>query len=752
MLQGLASIQNLKKRLLLFGLAISLCTPVSYADGPATRPKNVEASQGRQDSKAQGSQKPQKEKTGDSGQQSGGDQVSVDDAVVFNKRRGQGGRGEYSREMEPEIWTSETEKGTEIQRVADKAAGKMGFAQVPANYDCPLFSNSPYQDILTALDSLQTAAQMFDDCKSDQRIKAIKDSSGEIQKELLGAQRAQEASGTADPKSVEAMIERASAFQKQLADLTASPSACYQSRDPMKVIFSINDTFQSIAPLALDFATKIPGINPQLLKAVTGAQAISTGISALQKAIQNTVTLDMEDPNLGPNNRRATIKNTCQFMKVYNRLEFLQLSEAGQLARITNEFQAGVRPVQVKNSFLSKAVAENRLTMTDEERALLVIEESVKSNTGMVQAAIREIQLDDSLPGTCRVMQTLIRKGIVQSINVDMMKAGAIASQNEALKNVENELLFKRDKLKDLEKQAQIACNRFNKNDLQDIKKTVESALQRTLELIARHRELQKQSVAAVRVNRDKKEIEKSDLKIRNLTENKNKLSKFTELAGSDFEPSETFKTMNEMPKLLFNGPSQYGIYGTKLSYVLEENFWQSQVTNVGKLKKNGPVYDLLMNDKFHFNTALKDYLTGVKALKRLQRLQYEARTPKNFHSQQAVMKYYAPLDELYRNLPDLNLEHMEKGSQDRKEACESATLAILKYFEATKHIGASQFLCKMINPVLKQQTVSPVLKDYCQNPSGGYRNEIRKLLKYKDEIEVVMDRFTELQCGEEAL
>lgn len=750
----LRSIATVSRKLLGVALAIQMVSTHAWAQGASVS-----------------SLKPLPGSSGKPSDAGSADGVSVEEAVTFNKKdknrgggRGdhrEGGRGEYQRDNGlggPEEWNSETVRGTEVQRVADRAAGKMGFAQVPANFECPLFSNSPYQDILGALDNLQSAIQLYPDCNSDQRVKAVKEDGAEIQKQLQMAQKAQETVGGAavDPKSIETLIDKAVAFQNRLSDLSANPGTCYQSRDPMKVMFSINDTFQSIAPLALDFATKNPGISSRLLPVLTGAQAISSGIATLQKVLQNTITLDMKDPN----NRRATIKNTCQFMKIYNRIEYLQLAEAGDLlAKINKDFEAQIKPQVAKTGFLSKAIAQNKVNMTDEEKSLLTIEDSVKKNMGMVQEAIREIEADDSLPSVCRVMQTLIRKGIVKSINVDMMKTGGIVSQQEMLKNVEAELVFKRDKLTGLETQAQIACARFNKADLKDIRKTVESALQRTLELIARYRDLQKQSVEAVRVSRDRKEMEKTETKVRNLVENKQKLSKFTELAGSDFEPSETFKTINELPKILFNGPSKFTFYGSDHTFALDSDFWSAQVgqAKIGKLKKNGPVYDLLMDDKLWFENALKDYRANLKIIQKFEQTFFEAEHrlavfSYQHNNQKQVIQYYAQLAEAKKTLPHIDLRLLPKGSLERKEVCDGATQAIKKYFEATKHIGASQYLCKMIDPALKDQTVSATLKDYCQNPNGGYREEIRKLLTNKNEVEVVMDRFVELQCGEETL
>ena len=109
--------------------------------------------------------------------------------------------------------------------------------------------------------------------------------------------------------------------------------------------------------------------------------------------------------------------------------------------------------------------------------------------------------------------------------------------------------------------------------------------------------------------------------------------------------------------------------------------------------------------------------------------------------------------------LPHLSTKYAPVGSYEHRKLCDSSKLAIKAYVEATDQLISSEYLCKMIDPVLKEVDVSMWLKRYCQNSKGlvtntdvkaGYKQLARPLFVKngpKDQIELVMKKYDQLNC-----
>lgn len=613
---------------------------------------------------------------------------------------------------------------------------KMSLAQVPDEFECPLFSNSPYTDILAALDGLQTSINLFPKCsESDKTGDLMSSSSVELRQKIIEAQSLQEKGETRRLGiSAEQILSSATKLQDLIGQVS-SQGNCYKTDESKNLIFSINDTFQSIAPLALDFAAKNPSLGPILsryLPAVAGARAVSKGISVLEMALKHVPTLNMKDPD----NRVAVIKNTCSFMKLYNKVEYITLDRASRLRKINRDFDTKINASREMKRSVIESLGEMTLSTNPTDAEIIQIKDRIEKFQSILSKASDELISEDGKSsdiGICTAIKTVHARNASSGLLTDVVRLAELLQKSEQID-------FKKTKLQEYEKQINVkgvlqdstSCAQIGQEWLMAQKEVLaEGKL-----LIAGYdnsteETLSNESAAKVKISRE-------DKKTANLQADKAKLNIFADL--SVFEPGELEKRMRGMPKYLFNGT---------------DGGWFQ------KLKKNGPVYDLLYDNEESFEYALKRFKTSVNYLL-------------NFEYRQALLtaKKEFPMPAQYSTVA---LERYQKegmrfryvttatapvGSYEHRELCNHSKLAIKAYVEATDQLLSSEYLCKMIEPVLKEQEVSMWLRRYCQDSKSlvgssivraGFKELARPLFVKngpKRQIESIMRRYDKLECN----
>ncbi len=611
---------------------------------------------------------------------------------------------------------------------------KMSVAQIPDEFECPLFSNSPYQDILTALDGLQTSINVFPKCgASDKANELMSASSVDLRNKILAAQELQ---AKGETKKLGLSAEQILSGANRLQDLISKVSTegdCYKSQESKNLIFSINDAFQSIAPLALDFAAQNPTLAPILSKSlpiVAGAKAVSKGLSVLESALKYVPTLDMSVSE----NRMAVIKNTCSFMKLYNKIEYLTLDRASRLEKINRDFDSKINASRIIKKNVIETLGMMTLASNPTDAEIIQIKDRSDKYQNLLVRATDELgaQSKNSAIGSCSVIKTVHSLKTAAGVLKDISRLAQILQK-------EDQIAFKKTKLEEYEAVMSKA------ESLKDISTCAELGQEWLLaqkealaELKAILSEYDNQNQGSVQQSVAKIKISREEKKTADLQANKAKLNIFADL--SVFEPGELEKRMRGMPKYLFNGP---------------DGNWFS------KLRKNGPVYDLLHDNEVSFEGAMDRYRKSVMTL-----LSFEYNKILN---EMVAVKPHAGMARGDLALRKYNLEgnsfkHLstqfaKPGSYEHRELCNKSKLAIKAYVEATDHLLSSEYLCKMIEPVLKEQEVSMWLRRYCQDSRGlvtssdvkaGYKELARPLFLKggpKQQIEVIMQKYDKLEC-----
>lgn len=643
------------------------------------------------------------------------------------------------------------------QTAQTTTAKQMSVAQVPDEFDCPLFSNSPYKDILNAIDGLQTSINLIPNCDANDRTSEnITQTSGDLRNKILAAKSMQDKGEVKKlGLSAEQILSAASRLQDLVARATSSQNtSCRKPESTKSLVFSMNDTFQSIAPLALDFVAKNPTLSSTLapyLPVVAGAQAVSKGLSVLEAALKYVPTLDMKTPG----NRLAVIKNTCSFMKVYNRIEYLTLDRASKLKKINEDFDSKIKMSDQAKKMMLASLTSQMVASNPEDEAVLQIKDRYEKNQKLMSRASDEFDSNGAAAGSvatyvssCSVIKTVYSMRVADDILTDMVKL------SELLKR-EDQVAFKKTKMIEysavMKRANTLKDERFCTEMGREWMTASKEALVETKSLLDYYDTLSQEASSgdsAVKIK-----IGREDKKTSNLQENKAKLNIFSDL--SVFEPGELDKRMQGMPRHLFNGPDRNTQVMDKDGQPLGMFATYYQV-----IKKNGPVYDLLMDNELAFTNALKKFSNAVLHFKAFERKvamnENNNVMPKTAKSQD---EFYKRMDQYQKEFLHINTKYLPAGSYDHKQICDNSKLAIKAYVELTDHLISNEYLCKMIDPVLKEPEVSMWLKRYCRNSKGlvtnvdviaGYKAVARQLFVAhgpKTQIEMIMQKYDNLKC-----
>ncbi len=608
----------------------------------------------------------------------------------------------------------------------------MKAADVPEEFQCPLFSNSPYADILSALDRLENTINVFPKCgATDKTNDLLSDSSVDLRKKILEAQSLQ---GKGETRklgvSAHQIIDSAMKMQDLMGTVTSSSQGdCYKTTESRNLIFSVNDTFQSIAPLALDLATKNPTLAPilaQYLPAVAGAKAVSKGLSILETALKYAPTLDMSISD----NRKNVIKNTCSFVKLYRKVEYLNLDRALRIKKINDDFQKKIeKSLKIQSTFagtLTKGMSISSSPVDTEITKIKVRGDDYRNLLARANEELATQKNTGSEISTCSVVKTIYGMKTSSKLLADLVKVASLL-------NRENQIAFKKTKLEEFENEMNRPDTLKNANtcaekgqgwilaqsealaEMQSILNDYDSQVQMT----------PLESIAKVKLSREKqKELD--------IEEDKRK-SLFIMDDLSVFEPSELGKRMREMPKYLFNGP--------------DGSLWS-------KAKKNGPIFDLLHNNEISFQAEMTRFNNNVAKLQTFELDQF-LKEGKSAEKVTTLKKY----SDLRNSFPHLSNTFARRGSDDHRDLCNYALMAITAYVFATDHLISSESFCEMATPVLKEAEVSVNLRNYCLSSKTTFLNqpqragylELAKSLFGRggpmEQVEVIMKKYKDMSC-----
>lgn len=611
-------------------------------------------------------------------------------------------------------------------------AQKMVLFEMPKEYECPLFSNSPYSEMLDNLDNMQDQLNtVFPQCNNKKLNDSLTQKSAVLRNTVFDTKKLIESGQTYKvANKAKYMIEAAYQLQQTLATAAkVQTEACYRSNQQFRnVVFSINETYQSLSPIVMDIVTKNPALANVLgpaIKVLAGMDNLSNGLSLIEQIAKDSVIFDMSDKD----NRVNTLKNVCQYMKLYRRLEYMRLSRFGQIQTIFTEYQSKINNLnQNLVQFKKEHKIDPQLNFVDPVYELYnKLKTLLPSEHNVIQKAqsdfeIAQEELQNPKISQCEVVkQTLNSNSNKRMFDLLNEFANSYGHGDDVI-SLMNQITAYRTQFTLVVQTDLSGCVSLG----QDLLKLNSNLIIEGQKLINSYDQI------LAEMNGDPSKIKEKKAEIKEKTKTnveKNFASLKSMLSYASFESSEVEKRAKDMYKYFFAGPEvvKSDCDGRTQN---EKCGWLEAAT--GKIKatyqkyrNQGPVYELLLNDQQHFEYS---YQALVKARAVLASVENQFAL-KEFGGQlpQGAEKYqsYLRTSMKYANdLPHLNLQHIPKGSVLHKNLCLNMRQVLDKYLIASTHVLGSQTLCQMIEPVLKEERVSARLRQHCVGSIGHYMSE----------------------------
>jgi hypothetical protein len=247
-------------------------------------------------------------------------------------------------------------------------------SNVSSEFKCNLFESVPYNDILSAVNALNSAVTS-PACSGDSRVNvqgivdnnkvianAVKDLRNYVENpDTIQAENASDISNRVD-----LAIRAATSVANSFAQTDLLKKECRQAMSIGQIATSINDVINGLTPYALMAATLTTG-GAAAVPFIVGGSVITGAVSSMTQIIQdNSVKIEQADV------RRAIVENACQFIRLDQKYKFLIKSRQEQISKITSDLDASQRLFSAKIGGLSGGTSglvgrKNALDAANEE-------------------------------------------------------------------------------------------------------------------------------------------------------------------------------------------------------------------------------------------------------------------------------------------------------------------------------------------------------------------------------------------------
>lgn len=568
---------------------------------------------------------------------------------------------------------------------------RMAAARVPEAYSCPLFDNRPHAELLSAIDALSKEVKSSPECSGQPSAKSLEDNGNQIKESIAALQKLM---NTEDPTQVnvnqiDQSMTAALAAVGNLGDIVNNNnflnSKCgRQTMSTGKVLLALNDVINGMAPYAL-FAVSMSAAMAPALPFVIGGAIATSGISAISKMIDQN-TLDMTNPD----HRKAVLQNTCQFTKVAKKVRFMQLAQSGKIEKITQELERNVELYNAKFGSPSRELSlllkyrdtkskvnENISKRIVSDRAdLATVEEQFSQNSDDLMVCTLGNELVNwasdgkTFPASAFLnLEAAVNQGDraqkLQATTLKTLHATSMKRISEtAVKAVEDEAYLK-------------ACAQSTRSWISGARMAINAAGQvvnkSSVELeseLAANAEYRQWKVHFNLIETEKLTIKRVEKAMQELAKD-----------NSIIDRSELAQRMVLLKSGLFGSRSAWGF---------------------GK----PPVLAWINHTKAMHDQAVAAFDTGVRAVRNGSYSLTDAGRGKAVKYTISGMPYTDPkvqveATKVMQSLSNINLDNLPLGSREQEIVCQQLESAWLDWSAAIDHIGAIQFFCDMIDPVL---------------------------------------------------
>lgn len=580
------------------------------------------------------------------------------------------------------------------------AKGSISVAKVPDQFSCPLFENRPHSELIEAIDSLTRAVNASPECTGNPSVKSLEQNGNTIKDSI---QVIQSAMALQDPNAVnvaeiDQTMTAAINAVNNLGDIfnnnTFLNSRC--GRETMsagKVLLALNDVVAGLAPYAL-FAVSMNAALTPALPFVIGGVVATSGVSAIAKMMAQG-NLDMSKPD----HRKAVLQNTCQFTKVAEKVRFMQLAQSGKISRITQELE---KTVDLYNANFAKPSKELTALLNYKakmDKNILISEEQLAHDKADLEAVEYQISQNRDDLMVCTLGNELVAwaqdgKSFPASVFINLDNATQQAPRSQRLSAVTMNTIHQTSM-----KRIAAFASSISEND-----GALTSCAQASRSWIASV----KQSIAITEgiINQNRVSLE-SELSANN--EYRQWLAQYKKIENEKQTIKRVEKAMKELSK--DNSIIDRSELDQRMSLLKAGLFGKNSGWNVS----TPLVLQWMNHTKTMHDRSVSSFLAGMKAAKQGAWSLTETGQGKALKHTLSGVPYNDPAMEardtkLMNSLSTLNLSMLPMGSRRHEVACQTLETAWLDWSAAIDHLGAIQFFCDMIDPVLDVKIDSSVV------------------------------------------
>lgn len=223
-----------------------------------------------------------------------------------------------------------------------KEARTMTRAMVDDEFRCNIFENTPYEEILSAVNALNTAVQTSPACGGSGKMdvksivdnnNSIKDSITQLRKYIDNPEAVQPDDAAMIVEKVDVAIRAANATATTFAQSEFLNKKCREQMDGGQVVTSLSNIMNGLTPYALMAAQMTGGT--AAIPFLVGSSVITGALSSMGKIIEEN-SIKIGDASV----RTAIIENTCQYIRLDQKYKFLVKSRTEQTKLISADITA----------------------------------------------------------------------------------------------------------------------------------------------------------------------------------------------------------------------------------------------------------------------------------------------------------------------------------------------------------------------------------------------------------------------------
>ncbi len=593
-------------------------------------------------------------------------------------------------------------------------------AQVPNEFYCPLFESNPYDTIFKALDTLSSSMKVSTECQ--QQSNQYNDYTSDSEKirnvvtQLKQLQADPNLLASTSSQDIERTIQDAVTGVTNIANNLSNNKLlnknCTSSQTSIgKGLVAVSDIFSNLAPIGLAFAAVNPAVGIATKLALMGGVYASSAIKGFDQYIKAN-SIDISSSEV----RKAVLQNTCQFVKVKQKIDFLQLGEDGRINDIEGNLFKNIEAFRARYNSSSSTLTSIMQYKYQTEKYVADVESKIaddKYNLNFYNAKV--VAASEDKERICLVGSSMAKKSkdtetfpasVVRNLEtaVEVSKLNTTSSSSDASTittlgsgTVDPKVQAEYDELylafnKSRNRLGVLAAKAMG--DSLDADKSVPLCAEETKIFVKRIYEIIVYSEKLV--NQEIVEVEKQlsqndEYKIWNaqyvkLKSEKSSLSRVVKVLKEMSRPdavyirSELDQRLQELKASLFRANTIFGV-------------------STGK----SPVYAWLDNNMDMHRTSLSKFTDILKLLQKgtFQLTKDNKTAVKNEPKKSAEEMDKALTQDLgsLSKLANLTIKALPSGSRQHEIACQQLQEGYLYYKASKDYLGSAQFMCDMIDP-----------------------------------------------------